>query len=130
MPKNPQVWCGKCLKEAKKALKIPLQAHYELFENYRRMVPSWVKKLGIWRARAAGIEPEDLFQAGYKGLWRACLSFKESKKLNFSTLARWSIRGEILECIEIARYGRRCRKRDLIDQSQFRSIHEDASWAD
>lgn len=100
----------------------------QMFTEHLPLVKYTIKKMGSWRAKFAGMELEDLLQAGTIGLWRAALTYDKSHGTVFSTLATKAIKGEILEAIELARFGRRQRGETLIDHSQFLSFQE--TWDD
>ncbi len=65
------------------------------------------------------MDADDMLSVGMIGLWRAALTYDKNKNTAFSTLAYKTIKGEIFEAIEVARFGRRRHGRDLIDQSKF-----------
>lgn len=96
----------------------------QMFTEHLPLVKYTIKKMGSWRAKFAGMELEDMLQAGTIGLWRAALTYDKSHGTVFSTLATKAIKGEILEAIEMARFGRRQRGETLIDHSQFASYQE------
>ena len=100
----------------------------QMFTEHLPLVKYTIKKMGSWRAKFAGMELEDMLQAGTIGLWRAALTYDKSQGTVFSTLATKAIKGEILEAIELARFGRRQRGENLIDHSQFLSFQE--TWDD
>ena len=93
-----------------------------LFEAHATVVGYWVARFGRWRAKAAGVELDDLRQAARLGLWRACLNFQAERGLRFHTLAGWSIYWAMHDCIEAARYGRARRGQDLVDMSAFAEL--------
>jgi DNA-directed RNA polymerase specialized sigma subunit len=70
------------------------------------------------------MDADDMLSVGMVGLWRAALTYDENKNTAFATLAYKTIKGEIFEAIEVARFGRRRHGRDLIDQSKFISYVE------
>lgn len=81
----------------------------------------------------AGIEVEDLLQAGRMGLLLAARRYDPGKGLQFNTLARHAVMGQMLECIEKARFGKKNSHKQLIDQSQFKRLpahegNEDDPW--
>jgi DNA-directed RNA polymerase specialized sigma subunit len=83
----------------------------------------WIlKKLGPWRARAAGCDRDDLFQAGLMGLWRATLTW-DKRKGSFATVAYLRIRGEMIECLDKARFGKHRHGKPLIDHAAM--LHSD-----
>lgn len=86
------------------------------------LVKEIVLRVGTWRAKIAGIEVEDLLQAGRIGLLLAARRFDPSRGLQFNTLARHAVLGQMLECIEKARFGRKNSHKQLIDQSQFKRL--------
>lgn len=97
------------------------------------LVKELVLRLGTWRAKMAGIEVEDLLQAGRMGLLLAARRYDPSKGLQFNTLARHAVMGQMLECIEKARFGKKNSHKQLIDQSQFKRLqshdsNEDDPW--
>jgi DNA-directed RNA polymerase specialized sigma subunit len=96
----------------------------QMFTEHLPLVKYTVKKMGAWRAKFAGMELDDMLQAGTIGLWRAAVTYDKSHGTVFSTLATKAIKGEILEAIEMARFGRRQRGETLIDHSQFASYQE------
>jgi len=78
---------------------------------------------GYWRAKRAGCDLDDLMQAGLVGLWRATALYRKTHGATFATFARPRVVGEILECLDSARYGKRLRSGGpLIDQSNFRRL--------
>lgn len=96
----------------------------QMFIEHQPLVKYLIKKMGAWRAKMAGMELEDMLQAGTIGLWRAALTYDKSHGTVFSTHATKAIKGEILAAIEEARFGRRQRGETLIDHSQFSSFEE------
>jgi DNA-directed RNA polymerase sigma subunit (sigma70/sigma32) len=96
----------------------------QMFIEHQPLVKYLIKKMGAWRARMAGMELEDMLQAGTIGLWRAALTYDKSHGTVFSTHATKAIKGEILAAIEEARFGRRQRGETLIDHSQFVCFEE------
>jgi len=91
----------------------------KLFNDHLGLIKLAIKHIGSWRAKHAHIEIDDLVSAGMIGLWRTVHTFDCSKGTKFSTPALKAIKCEMLEAIELGRYGRRKRNRDLIDQSKF-----------
>lgn len=87
-----------------------------LFEQHLPLVGWVLQQLGPWRARAAGCEHDDLHQAGLLGLWRATLTW-DRKRSSFATAAAHRIKGEMLDCIERARFGKNKHARPLIDHA-------------
>ena len=90
-------------------------------------------RLGRWRAKKAGIQLDDLIQAGRLGLIYAARRYDPSKGFQFNTLARHAVLGQMLECIDFARFGRKNVHKKLIDQSIFvrlppREGGEDDPW--
>ena len=104
----------------------PTPAQIALFESGTDWVDIRARKLGLWRARAAGMEIADLMQAGLLGLWLAALRYDRGRGASFETAAYRAITGAILEAIEVARFGRRNRHGGLIDQSQFEHLDDAA----
>jgi hypothetical protein len=96
-----------------------------LYEAHASVVGYWVARFGRWRARAAGLELDDLRQAARLGLWRACLNYEAERGLKFHTLAGWSISWAMHDCVEAARYGRKRRGQDLLDHSAFAWLDPD-----
>jgi DNA-directed RNA polymerase specialized sigma subunit len=89
----------------------PLKRHYRDFEANQHLVAPMVRRLGgIWKAKLAGCEMEDLIQAGMIGLWRAVLRHNPKLGIKIATSARKAIVGEVLEALDKARYGVRPRK--------------------
>lgn len=97
----------------------------KLFDEGAPLVKSIIKKMGVWRAKYAGMDREDMLSAGMIGLWRAALSYDPNKGIAFSTLATKIIKSEIYDAIEVARFGKRQHGRKLIDHSKFSSIIEE-----
>lgn len=95
------------------------KAQQKLFNDHIPLLKTIIKQTGSWRARLAGLDEDDMFSVGMIGLWRAALTYDKKKGTAFSTLAYKTIKGEIFEAIEVARFGRRRHGRDLIDQSKF-----------
>jgi DNA-directed RNA polymerase sigma subunit (sigma70/sigma32) len=79
----------------------------KLFDEGAPLVKSIIKKMGVWRARYAGMDREDMLSAGMIGLWRAALSYDPNKGTVFNTLATKIIKSEIYDAIEVARFGKR-----------------------
>lgn len=50
------------------------------------------------------VDWDDLMQAGYLGLDRACRKFEHARGLKFSTYAQWHIRAAMQRCIAYARW--------------------------
>ena len=96
-----------------------------LYEAHASIVGYWVARFGRWRAKAAGVELDDLRQAARLGLWRACLNYQAERGLKLTTLAGWSIYWAIHDCVELARYGRARRGQDLVDQSAYARLDGD-----
>lgn len=48
---------------------------------------------------SSSIDKDDIIQSGYEGLWKACLSFDETKGYEFSTYAFPTIKGTILRML-------------------------------
>src|ERR1035438_7618713 len=57
------------------------------------------------------VEMEDLVQAGVIGLLEACRSYDESKDAQFSTFAKFRIRGAILDSLRKLDWGSRTLRR-------------------
>jgi DNA-directed RNA polymerase sigma subunit (sigma70/sigma32) len=91
----------------------------KLFNDHLGLIKLAIKQIGAWRANHARIEFDDLMSAGMIGLWRTVHTFDPSKGTKFMTPAFKAIKCEMLEAIELGRYGRRKRNRDLIDHSKF-----------
>ncbi len=91
-------------------------ARMRLFDGHIPLVGFLLKQLGPWRARAAGCDQDDLYQAGLMGLWRATLTW-DKKRSSFATAAAHRIKGEMLDCIERARFGKHRHARPLIDHA-------------
>lgn len=102
----------------------PQKLRLRLFDENADMVRLVVGRIGgYWRAKRAGCDLDDLMQAGLVGLWRATALFQRKKGIKFATFARPRVVGEILECLDSARYGKRLRSGNpLIDQSNFRRL--------
>jgi DNA-directed RNA polymerase sigma subunit (sigma70/sigma32) len=96
----------------------------EMFDTHTHIVKLAISRLGKWRFKYAGLEYDDVYSAGMVGLWRATLTYNKKVGTVFSTLAYKAIVGEILEAIEVARFGKRQRGNTLIDQSKFVSYQE------
>ena len=95
------------------------KAQQKLFNDHIPLVKTIIQQTGSWRAKLAGMDADDMLSVGMIGLWRAALTYDKNKNTAFSTLAYKTIKGEIFEAIEVARFGRRRHGRDLIDQSKF-----------
>lgn len=95
------------------------KAQQKLFNDHIPLVKTIIKQTGSWRAKLAGMDADDMLSVGMIGLWRAALTYDKNKNTAFATLAYKTIKGEIFEAIEVARFGRRRHGRDLIDQSKF-----------
>lgn len=101
----------------------PTPEQVRLIEGHLHLMETVVRQRGgRWRARRAGLELDDLYAAGRVGLWRAALAFDPRRGLAFSTLAVPAIVGEMLDAIDLARYGRRRRGRPLVDHSRMVSL--------
>ena len=109
------------IRTGKKAERRPdmSKAQAALFHDHIYLVKIAIKSVGVWRAYRAGMGVDDLYNAGLVGLWRATMSFKPSLGCAFNTLAHKIIRYEMLDAIEVSRFGRRNVKGNLIDQSAF-----------
>jgi DNA-directed RNA polymerase specialized sigma subunit len=105
----------------------PKAWHYRLFADNQFIVEQIFARIGgQWRCGIAGCERDDLLQAGLIGLWRAILRFDRKMGTQVRTLASKAIIGEMLECLDKARYGTRKRlKYPKIDQSQFERLSDD-----
>ena len=79
---------------------------------------------GRLRARMAGMEVDDLISAGMIGLWKSIANFDSSRGNKLSTPALKSIKCQMFEAIELARYGRRKRSEHQIDHSKFKTYLE------
>lgn len=110
----------------------PTQEQIELFTQTMPLVPHLGAMFGWWRARRAGIQKEDMKQAGFLGLWHAVLRYSPKGKLKFATIARHAILWAMQDVIEQARFNKRVKQRALIDHSNFRPLplEEDDSWDD
>ena len=95
------------------------KAQQKLFNDHIPLVKTIIQQTGSWRAKLAGMDADDMLSVGMVGLWRAALTYDKNKNTAFATLAYKTIKGEIFEAIEVARFGRRRHGRDLIDQSKF-----------
>lgn len=91
----------------------------KLFNDHLGLIKLAIKHIGSWRAKHAHIEIDDLMSAGMIGLWRTVHTFDPSKGTKFMTPALKAIKCEMLEAIELGRYGRRKRNRELVDHTQF-----------
>lgn len=96
----------------------------KLFNSHIQLIKVGIKSVGPWRARRAGMEVDDLYSAGLIGLWRAAMTFDKSIGCSFATLAYKLIKYEMLDVIEISRFGRRNINGKLIDQSAFLSYED------
>lgn len=76
----------------------------ELFEAHRDLVDIWVTKLWVLH-RYARLDPEDLEQMGFLGLWHAATRFDPARGVQFDTYATLCIRGLILSGVHRYRYG-------------------------
>ena len=101
----------------------PTAQQYALFAAHQHLIGWVLQRLRSWRARRAGCQLEDLRQAAAIGLWRATWTW-DPRRGAFSTVACKRMRGEVLDCLDLARYGRVKRRRSLIDQSQFAHYSE------
>lgn len=99
-------------------------AQKKLFNGHIQLVKVGIKSVGAWRARRAGMDVDDLYSAGLIGLWRAAMTFDKSIGCSFATLAYKLIKYEMLDAIEISRFGRRNTDGKLIDQSAFLSYED------
>lgn len=105
----------------------PTPEQLALFAEHAQWCSLHVLRFGRWRARAAGIDSDDLMQAARMGLWRAILTFDPSRGIKLATHCRKHIWGHLHECVEVARFGRRRRRwRPLIDHSAFARLSDDA----
>jgi len=99
-------------------------AQKKLFDGHIKLVKAGIKSVGGWRARRAGMGVDDLYSAGLIGLWRAVMTFDKDVGCSFATLAYKLVRYEMLDAIEISRFGRRNVNGKLIDQSAFLSYDD------
>lgn len=99
-----------------------LEERLALWESHRPLAKWLVKRFGAWRAREAGCDSLDLLQAAYVGLWVATRRWDAARGTAFATCAAHAIRGELLEAIDRARYGRVRHGKPLIDQSAFERL--------
>jgi aryl carrier-like protein len=111
-------------KKAKPKPALTLEQQKLFDDNLPSIRPILLKRGADWRARKAGMEFDDLYSAGLFALWRTCITFDSSKGYSFLTLLYKAISGEMYEAIELARYGRRCRGKKLIDHSLFTPYEE------
>ena len=103
----------------------PTVQQLELFAAHVGLVRWVFRRLGAtWRARRAGCEPADIWQAGLIGLWQATYAWQPDRG-QFSTCATNRIRGAMLDEIDRARYGRVRRRRALIDHSAMVGLDAD-----
>lgn len=96
-----------------------------LFEQHKDEVIKVATRFGLWKAAPNCIEREDLLQAGYLGLWRAVDRWDESKGFVPTTFLRHAIFWALQDAIEDAKYGRRRRRKDLIDHTEMLSFIEE-----
>lgn len=94
----------------------PTQEQRDLFDRYQGLVRLAVTRIGAWRARRAGCEPADLWQAGLIGLWQATYCWNPDRA-SFVTAAVPRIMGAMLDELDRARYGRVRKRRALVDHS-------------
>lgn len=106
----------------RRALKRPSARRLAIYEAHLPLIDGYVYAFGAWRAQAAGIELDDLRQAARLGMWQAALRFDFSRGTAFSTLARYAMRGAMLDALDMARYGKKPRHRPVIDQSRFERL--------
>lgn len=99
-----------------------LEERLALWESHRQLAKWMVKRFGTWRAREAGCDAVDLQQAADVGLWVATRRWDAARGTAFATCAAQAIRGELLEAIDRARYGRVRHGRPLVDQSAFEPL--------
>lgn len=103
----------------------PTQQQLDLFAAHQGIVRLAYARLGAtWRAKKAGCEPADLWQAGLIGLWSATYAW-DPDRASFATCALRRVMGAMLDEVDRARYGRVRRRRSLIDHSAMVGLEPD-----
>lgn len=103
----------------------PTEQQLALFTSHQGIVSCIYRRLGAtWRARRAGCQPADLWQAGLIGLWLATYSW-DPDRASFATCAYRRVMGAMLDELDRARYGRVRRRRALIDHSEMVGLDTD-----
>ena len=103
----------------------PTDRQRQLFDTHQGIVRWCFRRLGAtWRARRAGCEPADLWQAGLIGLWLATYAWDPDRG-QFSTCATNRVTGAMLDELDRARYGRVRRRRALVDHAAMVGLEPD-----
>lgn len=103
----------------------PTAQQQALFDTHQGIVRLAYARLGAtWRARRAGCEPADLWQAGLIGLWQATYAW-DPDRASFGTCALRRVMGSMLDELDRARFGRVRRRRALIDHSAMVGLDAD-----
>lgn len=114
----------------RRALRRPSARRIALYEAHLPIVDGYVFAFGAWKAKAAGIELDDLRQAARLGMWQAALRFDFRRGTAFSTLARYAMHWAMHDALDAAKYGKKPRHRPLIDQSAFRRLPNEDTYDD
>lgn len=93
-------------------------AREELVLMHMGLVKFWAGRI---HKRVSWVDHEDLMSAGTLGLWKAVNKFDYNRGLEFSTLARLYIRGEIFASPEITRD---LSRRQYENYRKIRSAHD------
>lgn len=103
----------------------PTQQQLDLFDAHHGIVRLVYARLGAtWRARRAGCEAADLWQAGLIGLWQATYTW-DADRGRFWTVAYPRVMGAMLDELDRARFGRVRKRRKLIDHSAMVDLEPD-----
>jgi len=103
----------------------PTPQQLKLFDSHQGIVRLAHGRLGAsWRARRAGCEPADLWQAGLIGLWQATYTW-DPDRASFATCALRRVTGAMLDELDRARFGRVRRRRSLVDHSAMVGLDAD-----
>jgi DNA-directed RNA polymerase specialized sigma subunit len=102
----------------------PTARQRELFAEHQWLVEWLLPRIGVWRARKAGLARSDLVQAALLGLWRATYAW-DPKRGAFSTAAKQRMVGEVLDELDRARFGAVRHGRPLVDQSAFARLPDE-----
>jgi hypothetical protein len=103
----------------------PTAEQLAAYASYERHLGWHVARFGVWRARRAGIERDDLLQAARMGLWRACLTFDPSLGCVLATHATKHIYWHLHDAIERARFGKTRKGRPLHDHAANKYLAHD-----
>ncbi|MCA3009792.1 MAG: hypothetical protein INH34_15570 [Phycisphaerales bacterium] len=95
----------------------PTEAQLAAYASYEQHLGWHVARFGVWRARVAGLDREDLMQAARLGLWRACLTFDPALGCVLATHATKHVYWHLHDAIERAKFGKPRKGRPLHDHA-------------